>query len=97
LVQRRRALQSVLVSWARSPQAPPDLIRTVAYGTLLFDSSSSDLALGLAGYRPIEEAFGLAILHIREQRQQQEGQQQGQQEGQQERQQGQHGGLKAAG
>ncbi len=45
-------------------QAPPDLIRTVAYGTLLFDSSSSDVELGTT-YRPIEDAFNEAIQYIR--------------------------------
>lgn len=43
-------------------QAPPDLIRTVAYGTLLYDSSSSEEELQLAvPYRPIEEAFREAV------------------------------------
>ena len=41
----------------------------MAYGTLLFDSSGSDRELGLPAYRPIEEAFRLAIQYIREQRQ----------------------------
>jgi hypothetical protein len=45
-------------------QAPPDLIRTVAYGTLLFDSSASDAELGTT-YRPIEEAFSQAVQYIR--------------------------------
>ncbi len=48
-----------LVAWM---QAPPDLIRTVTYGTLLYDSSSSEEELQLAvPYRPIEEAFREAV------------------------------------
>ena len=46
------------------PQAPPDLLRTVAYGTLLFDSSTSDAELGLGQYRPIEESFKEAVEFI---------------------------------
>ncbi|KAG2454876.1 hypothetical protein HYH02_000707 [Chlamydomonas schloesseri] len=44
------------------PQAPPDLIRTVAYGTLLYDSASSEAELGLAlPYRDIAASFAEAV------------------------------------
>ncbi|KAG2440119.1 hypothetical protein HXX76_004233 [Chlamydomonas incerta] len=44
------------------PQAPPDLIRTVAYGTLLYDSSSSEAELGLAlPYTDIAQSFAEAV------------------------------------
>ncbi len=45
-------------------QAPPDLIRTVVHGTLLFDSTSTDQELGLT-YRPIQEAFQEAVALIK--------------------------------
>ncbi|GLC42590.1 hypothetical protein PLESTB_001116900 [Pleodorina starrii] len=49
------------------PQAPPDLILTVAYGTLLFDSSSSEAELGLqVPYRPIVESFREAVQYVQE-------------------------------
>ncbi len=49
------------------PQAPPDLIRTVAYGTLLFDSSSSEEELGLqVPYRNITESFREAVQYVKE-------------------------------
>eukprot|EP00198_Chlamydomonas_reinhardtii_P006222 XP_001695558.1 predicted protein [Chlamydomonas reinhardtii] len=44
------------------PQAPPDLIRTVAYGTLLYDSGCSEAELGLAlPYRDIAASFQEAV------------------------------------
>lgn len=43
-------------------QAPPDLIRTVAYGTLLYDSGCSEAELGLAlPYRDIAASFQEAV------------------------------------
>ncbi|GIL63684.1 hypothetical protein Vafri_17706 [Volvox africanus] len=49
------------------PQAPPDLIRTVSYGTLLFDSASSEVELGLqVPYRDITESFREAVQYVQE-------------------------------
>ncbi|KXZ48575.1 hypothetical protein GPECTOR_26g478 [Gonium pectorale] len=74
----RRVPLWLAAAWARAaagwaaltgipPQAPPDLIRTVAYGTLLFDSSSSEAELRLdVPYRSIEEAFREAVLTVQE-------------------------------
>lgn len=46
-------------------QAPPDLLRTVAGGSALFDATSSAAELGLEKYRSIEDAFREAVEYIR--------------------------------
>lgn len=44
-------------------QAPPDLLRTVAWGSLLYDSSDSSRELGVT-YHSTEESFREAVSYI---------------------------------